>query len=104
LRFQEGFDDPWIEHRSTGGDLVDRLHQAVRVPEPFLEQVGDTGRALLEQLQRVLGIGVLRQHHDADVGMPVAHVMGELDPLGGVGRRHPDVEQHHVGYRVLQQL
>jgi len=104
LRLKERLDDAWVEHRPAGTDLVDRLHQPVRVPEAFLEQVGDPGRAVLEQLQRVLGVVVLGQHDDADPRVAVPDVMGELDALGGEARRHPDVEQDDVRHRILEQL
>ena len=77
--------------------LAHGLHEPFGVAEPLLEQVGHALRAVLEQLQRVLRIGVLRQDHDARPRIAGADLPRELDALGGVGRRHADVEQGHVG-------
>lgn len=78
-------------------DLAHGLHQPLGVPEPLLEQVGHALRAVLEQLERVLRVGVLREDHDPRPGVAGADLAGELDALGGEGRRHADVEQGDVG-------
>jgi len=88
-------------------DLAHGLDEPLGVPEPLLEQVGHPLRAVLEQLERVLRVGVLRQDHDARSGLAGADLAGELDALGREGRRHADVEQGHVravGGNLLAQL
>ena len=62
----------------------------------LLEQVGPSGRAVLEELERVVRADVLADHDDADLGMALSQVHGGLDALVGVGRGHPDVGDHDV--------
>ena len=103
MRLEQGLHDAGVEHGTANPDLVDGLHEAVRVTEALLEQVGDAGRAVLEQLQGVLGVVVLREHHDTDPRVAAPDVMGEIDALGGERRWHPDVQQHDVGDVVLEE-
>jgi hypothetical protein len=104
LCLEERGHDLRVEHGAAGADLLDGLEQPVGVAEPLLEQVGDTGRAALEQLEGVLGVVVLRQHHDAGPGVVASHPPSQLDPLRGERRGHADVEHHHVDRVHGQQL
>lgn len=77
-------------------DLVDGVDQVVRVAEAFLQQVGQSLGALAEQLECVLRVVVLREHHDPHGRVLFPQLVGEVDALAGVGRWHADVEEHHV--------
>lgn len=82
--------------------LVDGVQQLRRVAHPLLQQVRQARRAAVaEQLQRVGRLGVLRQHHHADVRVVGAHPMSQLDALGAVGGRHADVGDHHMGVQPI---
>jgi hypothetical protein len=96
--------DLGVEHGPARPHLVDGLQQPVGVTEPLLEQVGDTGGAVLEELEGVLRVVVLREDHDARAGVVAAHPTRELDALGGEGGGHPDVEDDHVGRVAGEQL
>ena len=45
----------------------------------------------------MLNLGMGRQDQDAGLRMLLADLPGRLHALGGVGRRHPDVDHHQVG-------
>ena len=92
----ELLDHPGIDDRAAGGDLADRRHQLLHVADPLLEQVGAPGRALLEQGQRVLRLGVLAEHHHADGGVGDAETLGGTDALVGAGRWHANVGEDHI--------
>ncbi len=85
-------------------DLGDRPDQLVDVAQPLLQQVGLALRAVPQQLQGVLGVMVLGEDDDADVGVVLPQVPGQRDPLCRVGRWHADVEDGDVDVRVRQQL
>lgn len=76
---------------------MDRAEQPVRVAQAFLEQVGQPFRAVGQELERVLGIVVLRQDDDPEVGVLGTQLVGKVDALGREGRGHADVEEHDVG-------
>lgn len=104
LGLHQRVDDLRVEHGPAVAHLGDRAQQPVGVAESLLEQVRQALRALGQQLQRILGVVMLREHHDAEVGVLGPQLEGQVDPLGGVGRGHPDVEQHDVGAVHLPQL
>ena len=74
------------------GDPVERADELVDVHDPALEQVADP-LAAGQQRHRVLDLDVRREDQDGDVGKLVADRPGRVQPLGGVGGRHPDVDQ-----------
>ena len=97
----ERFDHFGVDHGAAGGDGVDGGHQLGAVVDAFLEQVGAAVGAVVEQRERVAGVGELAEDHDADLRMGPAQFGGEADALIGVGRRHADVGQHDVGPLLL---
>lgn len=84
--------------------LVDGVDQLVGVAQALLEQVGHALRPLAQQLQGVLGVMVLGEDHDAQVGAVLAQRLGQHDPLCGVGRGHAHVEHDHVDVVAYQQV
>ena len=89
----ERVDDQRIDDRSPGRHLVERAYQVLKVTDSILEQVRQTGGAVTEEGSGVALIGVLRQHHDADIGVFGADGAGGLDALHVVTGRHADIGQ-----------
>jgi len=100
LSLHEGVDDLGIEDRTAVGHLPDGLGQLRRPAQALLEQVGQPVGAVAQELQGVLGVGVLRKDHHPDVRVLLPDVLGGLDALGPVGRRHLDVQNDRVGGRL----
>ena len=93
-----------VEHRATAAHLAQRPDQLVDVADPLLEQVAQAGHAVDQQLEGVVLLDVLRQHHHPDPGMLRADALGRLDAFVGVRRGHPDVGQHGVRRGLLHRL
>ena len=89
-------DDRGVEHRSTGGHFANRPGQLVALGDAILEQVGVTGGAFGQQGDRVVGVVVLAEDHDAGAGMALADQLAGLDALAVEVRWHADVADHHV--------
>ena len=89
-----------LRHHRLG---VDHRPAAARcdVGDTVLEQVADPLRRVLEQLDRLPGLDVLRQDQDAHPGMLGADLLCGQQALVGVRRRHPDVGHHHIGRFLL---
>ena len=68
-----------IEHRPAGGHLADRPGQLVALGDAVLQQVGVAGGALRQQRDRVVGIVVLAEDHDAGAGMALADQLAGVD-------------------------
>ena len=49
------------------------------------------------KVERVGGLRVLAEDHDADLRPVLPEPGSSLDALAGAGGRHPDVGHHHVG-------
>jgi hypothetical protein len=88
-----------VEHRAAAADLAHRADQLGDVADALLEQIAQTGHAVDEQLERVVLLDVLRQHHHPHVRVLGADPLGGLDALIGVRGWHPDVGEHGVGRR-----
>jgi putative ABC transport system permease protein len=100
LASQQAFHDPRVQCRAPARHLVQRTHELVGVGDPFLEQVAEAGHPVLEQVEHVLLLDVLRQHDDARPRMPRADLPGRVDALGREARGHPDVGQDRIGRRL----
>src|SRR5207237_1137979 len=61
-----------------------------------LEQVPDAFRARGQEIERVFGLDVLRQHDDAGAGVLLANLARGTQALVGVRRRHPDVDDRDI--------
>jgi len=98
-----------IDHRAAVRHLAQGRQQLLQVTDAVLEQVGQARGAVLEQLERVGLVGVLRQDHHPDVRVGRPDRVRGVDAFHrGLGRavtaaaraargRHPDVRQHRVG-------
>ena len=93
----ERFDHLGVDHRAARRDLPDRPHQLVDVGDAFLQEVGPTLRAFVEELERVARLDVLAEHDDTDGGVGHAERLGRPHALVGAGRWHPDVGDHDIG-------
>ena len=85
-----------IEHGPPVRHAPDRARELLDVGDAVLEQVPDRARVLADQLERVVGLDVLRQHEHADVGMRLADLDRRAQSVVGVGRRHADVDDRDV--------
>ena len=74
----ESSTDPPVATSRTAGELISFGH-------PILEEIGVAGGLFLEQGDRILGIAVLGQDHDAGAGMALRHPMGGLDASLQIG-------------------
>ncbi len=92
----EGLHDAGVQHGSTRRHPPHGARELVALRHPVLEQVGVAGRALAEQRHRVLGVVVLREHHDPGAGVPLAQLLGGVDALALERRRHADVGHQHL--------
>ena len=90
---------PTIDGSSAEPPSATRAHrvgEVVDVGDAVLEQVADAVGALREQLHRVLGLGVLREHDDAHARVRLADAPRGAHALVGVRRRHADVDHGDV--------
>ena len=71
--------------------------QFVEIGHPLLQQVRPPLRSVLEQAHRIVGFHVLAQHDDAHLGMFGPDLPGGPNALVGLGGRHPNVGDDHVG-------
>jgi hypothetical protein len=62
---EEPLHDLRIECRASSGHLLERAHQLVEVRHPFLEEVPQARHPVLQQVDRVVGLDILREHDDA---------------------------------------
>ena len=90
-------DDLRIDDRTAAGHGVDRVDDLVDIGNSVLQQIRTAVGTVLEQRMRVRRRRVLRQHDDAHVRVVLTTMGGGPDPFIGVGRRHPDVGQDHIG-------
>ena len=89
-------DDLRVERRAALGDALDGGGELVDVGDAILEQVADA-LAAREELGRVAGLDVLREHEHAGVGVALADLARRAQALVGVRRRHLDVDDRDVG-------
>jgi hypothetical protein len=61
-------DDLGVERGSPGGDPGDRVGEHLDVADPLLQQVADPLRAIADQVDHVVLLEVLGEHHGADLG------------------------------------
>jgi signal transduction histidine kinase len=85
-----------IHHRGAGGDAPDRVYEVRDVGDPALQQVADA-LAARQQVHRLGHLDVRGQDDDRGGGQFLADHPGRLEALGGMPRRHADVDNRQVG-------
>ena len=78
-------------------DGLQRGDELLDVGDALLEQVPAPRAAAGDEREGALGIRVLREDDDPEVGVGPPEALGRADALVGVGRRHPDVGEDDVG-------
>ena len=86
-----------IEGGPAAGDAPQGVHELADVADAVLEQVADAAGAVGEQLGRVLALDVLAEDEDRRAGHAPARLDRRPQALVALGRRHPDVDDRHVG-------
>ena len=97
LAGQQPLDDLRVERGPAARHVVQRPDEVVDLADPFLEQVAEPRHAVGEQLEGVVLLDVLGQHHDPRLGELGPDPLRGVDALGGERGRHPDVGEHGVG-------
>ena len=100
----QGVDDVRVDDALAATHRLQRRHQVLDVGDPLLEQVAAPGAAPGHQGQRSLGVGVLGQHDDPELGVGATEALGGADALVGVRGRHPDVGEHDVGLLLADRV
>ena len=82
-------DPPPATTRIAGQELV-------QVGQPFLQEIGATLGAVLEEGQRIGGVGVLAEQDHAGRRPDLAEAVGRPDALVGAGGRHADIGEEDL--------
>src|ERR1700683_4319365 len=82
---------------AAGGDGPDGVHQLVTLGDVVLQEVAVASRTLGQEGHGVLGIVVLRQNDDPGPRVPLADLLGGVDPFPIEGGGHPDVRDQDLG-------
>ena len=90
-------DDLGVQRRPAARHARERVHELAHVRDPVLEQVADAARPVREQLARVLALDVLAEHEDRRAGHQPPRLDRGAQALVALGRRHPHVDDRHVG-------
>ena len=89
--------DLGVERGAAGGHPAQRVQEVGHLGDPVLEQVADAAGLDRQQFGGVALLDVLGQHQDGDRRVLAPDDQRRPDALVGVGRRHPDVDDHQVG-------
>src|SRR5690348_14693307 len=89
-------DDLRVDDRLARRDPADRVGELGEVGDALLEDVANPARVARQQLDHVLGLHVLGHDQDGGAGPAPPDLQRGLEPLGGLGGRHPDVGQHDL--------
>jgi hypothetical protein len=73
-----------------------RVQELLDPADPFLEQIAEAADTAREQIRGEGLLDVCGEHEDGQAGPAAASLDGRDDPLVGVGRWHPHVEDGHV--------
>src|ERR1700682_3019759 len=98
---QERLDYHRVDHGSPCDRLAQSPEQLIHVADPFFEKVSESGRAVLEQLECVRLVRMLREHDDSNLWMARPDLMCRIDALHVVTRRHPDVGDDGVWQQAI---
>src|SRR6266511_2980355 len=89
-------DDRGVERGAALRDSADSRAELVDVGDPILEQIADSLGTLGQELHRVAGFDVLREHEHTRPGVLLADLLRGLQSLVRVRRRHADVDDRDV--------
>lgn len=90
-------DDLRVDGGAPGRDPVQRVHELLDPPDPFLEQVTEAAHPAGQQIGGEGLLDVRGQHQDGHRGPPASGLDGRADSLVGVGGRHAYVQDGDVG-------
>ena len=93
-------DDRPVDDALTGGDSLHGVEELLHTADSLLHQVADPFGPLLDEPERVGGLEVLREHENRRLRIPRTDLACRTQPFVGVGRRHADVDERHVGALV----
>src|SRR5437764_244913 len=100
-RLHQHLHDLRIDHGLAGNHRLDRRHQLAAVMDALLQQIRPAGGASLEERKWIVRVGVLAEHHNANLWMGLAESVCNQDALVVRGWRHADVGDHGVGPLLL---
>jgi len=89
-------DDVGVHRGAAGRDAAHRVHEAVRVEHPVLEEVADASAAVGEEFAGVELFHVLGEDEDRQAGDVAACLQGGPQALVRERRRKPDVDDRDV--------
>ena len=93
----EALDDLRVEGRAAGRDALDGVDELGDVAHAVLEQVADARGVVADELEHVGRLEVLGEDEHRDGRMGAADLRRGDQPVVGVARRHPDVDDRDVG-------
>src|SRR5205085_12657868 len=97
LGTDQGGHDQRVDGDTAVGHPTERVEEVVDVEDAVLEQVAETGGTAPQQLDGPGGLDVLAEQQQGRGVAPAADLDGGPDALVGVGGRHADVDDGHVG-------
>ncbi len=92
------------DDRVAGGHAADGVGQISDPRDAVLEQVAESASIRPDQVDGVARFDVLGQHEDREPRVGASQTLGCLEPLGRVGRWHPDFHDDDVRGRALDQV
>jgi hypothetical protein len=93
-------DDTPVDDALAGCDALYGVEQLVDAADPFLHQVADSFGLGFDELERVVGLEVLREDEDGGAGVVRADLAGRAQSFVRMRRRHPDVDEGDVRAEV----
>lgn len=85
----------WIDDRTATGNTRAGVSELSDIPNPALQEITHPV-ARGDQLRRVFDLDVRRQHQHTDAGMLAPDLLGRFQPLGGMGRWHPNIDDDEI--------
>ena len=90
------FHDLGVDERATICDDADGVDQLIEVMDAFLQHVGSSGAAGIQERQCIARVGVVTEHDHAHARVRVPKSSGSLDSFVGMARWHSDVGDDDV--------
>jgi hypothetical protein len=89
-------DELGIENDPSFADSLEGIEQLVDVGDGVLEQVADTGRSRLEELDYLARFDVAREEQDSHAGKAVPDLDGRVDAFLRLCRRHVNIDDRNI--------